>query len=403
MKYDFYNWYNIDDSDIWCDKVIVSQCPESWSDMPNHVYKSICELIADCPAIRQLEKDCVVDFFNEDWSNQYNPKVPKYLKLNSSWCLEWSPVDCPCEDEKVKAMACDNEAWYLIDKLIWHTSNDWLYSIEVEKDSCSAVWLTPTWPNNPYTREKNFPTTWTWDIKYKNWKIIYEPSLDPETWSNSSYAVWYHQGWKSTIPTEDWSTSWFKNSSTSVLDWYSFSNDSAPLLQWTKDIIKWKWKHLFWLTRPWVYVLAFNCCIIIRWYNWASDWTKNVVAIRAWLILDSWQSKYVWRTVWDFKYDRADGISFPLQYVSFNSSYVLHIQTASTSSPVWICARVRTDTRTFDDNPPPDITLEATNDWAYEPHSLLPVWSPNQWTNTTITCCRVADYPSITDRLIEES
>lgn len=407
MKQTYYWNYTIDDSNIWCWKIITVECPESWSDMPNHVYKSICELIADCPAIRQLEKDCVVDFFNEDWSRQYNPKVPKYLKLNSSWCIEWSPVDCPCEDEKVKAMACDNKAWYLIDKLIWHTSDDWLYSIKVEKDSCSAVWLTPTWPDNPYTREKNFPTTWTWDIKYKNWKIIYEPSLDPETWSNSSYAVWYHQGWTTIIPTEDWSTSWFKNSNTSVVDWYSFSNDSAPLLQWTKDIIKWKWKHLFWLTRPWVYVLSFNCCVKIlkRAYTDKNEsWARWVEAIRAWLILDSWNSKYVWRTVWDFKYHWENDIlwAFPLKYLSFNSSYVLHIQTASTSSPVWICARVRTDTRTWFDNPPDSIAIVATNDWAYEPHSLLPVWSPNQWTNTTVTCCRVADYPSITEDLIEE-
>ena len=404
MKYDFYNWYTIDDSNIWCDRVITATCTESWSDMPNHVYKSICELIADCPAIRQLEKDCVVDFFNEDWSRQYNPKVPKYLKLNSNWCLEWAAVDCPCEDEKVKAMACDDEPWYLIEKITWWVSSNWEYRINVEKDSCSRISIIPDWPVNEYILEKNFPQTWSWDIKYKNWKIVYIPDLDPEVWSNASYAVWYHQWGRWSIPTEDWSTMWFKNSNTSVMDWYSFSNDSDPVCQWTKDIIKWKWKHLFWLTRSWVYVLAFNCCIRIKWHQWADDWSERVEAIRAWLILDSWSSKYVWRTVWDFKYHWVNEQTkhFPLKYVSFNSAYVLHIKDVSMNSPVWICARVRTDTRTWNDNPPPDIMLEATNDWAFEPHSLLPVWSPNQWTNTTVTCCRVADYPTITDRLIEE-
>lgn len=191
------------------------------------------------------------------------------------------------------------------------------------------------------------------------------------------------------------------------MDWYSFSNDSAPIVFWTKDIIKWKWKHLFWLTRPWVYVLSFNCCIAIRWPSWwvNTSWAHWVEAIRAWLILDSGSSKYAWRTVWDFKYHWQKDMTeeFPLKYLSFNSSYVLHLKEVSTGWPIWVCARVRTDTRTWYDNAPADIVIEATNDWDFEPHSLLPAWSPNQWTNTTVTCCRVADYPSITDNLIEES
>ena len=77
------------------------------------------------------------------------------------------------------------------------------------------------------------------------------------------------------------------------------------------------------------------------------------------------------------------------------------------SAPIWICARVRVDTRNWWDPMinynPWMITIIATNDWEYEPHSLLPEGSPKEWTNTTVTCCRVWDYPTITDRLIEES
>lgn len=420
MKYDFYNWYNIDDSNIGCDMVIVSQCPESWSDMPNHVYKSICELIADCPAIRQLEKDCVVDFFNDDWSRQYNPKVPKYLKLNSSWCIERAPVDCPCEDEKVKAMACDDEPWYLIDKLTWWQDDEWLYWIDVRWKWCDLISLVPRWPLNPYTREKNFPATWSWNIRYKNWQIEYVPDLDQEVWSNTSYAVWYHQGWTAEIPTDNWETIWFKNSAIWFSDWWSFSNNSDPICMWTKDIIKWKWKHLFWLTRPWVYVISFNCCVKLP--DWWSAWVN---AIRWWLITDAWgtwTASYVWRTIGDFKYDwrdynelLIDNPQWPywssrhieLNHLSFNSSYVLHLKWNSATSPVRICARVRVDTRTWWDPmvayDPWTIVVQATNDWEFEPHSLLPPWSPKEWTNTTVTCCRVWDYPTITSNLIEES
>ena len=423
MKYDFYNWYTIDDSNIGCDMVIVSQCWQSWSDMPNHIYKSICELIADCPAIRQLEKDCVVDFFNEDWSRQYNPRVPKYLKLNSSWCIERAPVDCPCEDTKVKAMRCDDEAWYLIEKLEWTKSEDWwLYWIDIQAKWCNLLQIVPSWPNNPYTRTEELPA-WSWTIKYKAWGLEYVPDIDPEVWSNTSYAVWYHKWGSAEIPMEDWSTIWCKNSWSSVVDWYSFSNYWDTLLRWTKDIIKWRWKHLFWLTRPWVYVISMNSCAKI--IEWA--WVK---AIRWWIILDaSWTqtSKYAWLIAWDFKYDGRPYSNYvddfyccededkphfvyqsqnlPLQYMSFNSSYVLHLKWISMNNPVWICFRVRVDTR-LDWDPrqiwyQSKVNIELTNDWDFEPWSLTPI-APNQWTNTTITCCRVWDYPTLTEDLIVE-
>ena len=420
--HNFYNGYNIDDSDIWCDKVIVSQCPESWSDMPNHEYKSICELIADCPAINQLKKDCVVNFFNKDWSSIYDWNVPKFIKLNSSWCLEWWTLECPCSDELVKASACDRHAWYLEEKLEWWTSDNWLYSIDVNTVSCDKIEITPDWPDNTYIRSRNVPDSWSWSIRYKNGNIYYEEDLDTDTTSNISYARRYHWWWIAVVRTNEWANIWWVNNWEMSPKWYTF-NSVYTTLKWTKDIVKWTWRHIFWLTRPWVYVITLNSCV----KNENENWLK---AIRWWIVLDAWwtqTSQYAWITCWDMKYDSRrytaqvndfypawDSTSdwttwksrlLELWIMSFCTSYVLHLWSASPDSPVWICFRVRCDTRLWewDINRDPRIvsdpwtvTLTLTNDSDFEPWSV-DADTPNQWTNTTITCARIWEYPKLRD------
>ena len=410
--YDFYNGYNIDDSDIWCDKVIVSQCSGIKGWMPDHVYKSICELIADCPAIHQLQKDCVVDFFNEDWSNQYNWNVPKFIKLNSSWCLEWWTLECPCTDELVKTSACDSHSWYLEEKIEWWTSSDWLYSIDVNTVSCDKLEITPEWPNNTYIRAWDVPATWSWDIRYKNGDIYYVEDLDTETTSNISYARWYHWWWYALVPTSNWWTVWWVNNWESA--WADQAFSWVSTLQWTKDIVRWTGVHIFWLTRPWIYQICLNSCLKNNNENW-------LYAIRWWIVLDAsgtttqqyawvvcWDVKYWWRRYtedvndffpdWDSSQYNQAARHLDLWIMSFCSSYVLHLWNASPDSPVWICYRVRYDTRVqFDPrnvNDPWVIWLELTNDWPYEPWSLNP-WTPNEWTNTTITCARIWEYPRL--------
>ena len=420
MKYDFYNWYTIDDSDIGCDKVIISQCSESWSDMPNHVYKSICELIADCPAVKQLQKDCVIDFFNKDWSSIYDWNVPKFIKLNSSWCLEWWTLECPCSDELVKASACDRHAWYLEEKLEWWTSDNWLYSIDINTVACDKIEITPDWPDNTFIRSRWVPEDWSWTIKYKNWNIYYEEDLDTDTTSNISYARWYHNGWWAVVPTNTWSTIWWVNNWETSPAWqYHFLWTST--LKWTKDIVRWKWHHLFWLTRPWVYMITLNSCI----KNENEAWLK---AIRWWIVLDWWWTytqTYSWLVAWDVKYDWRRYTQYindfypdwdsseynwksrhlDLTIMSFCSSYTLHLSNASPDSPVWICFRIRYDTRiTWDDwsqdprtqTDPWSITLTLTNDWPEEPWSIS-AWTPNEWTNAVITCARIWEYPRLRD------
>ena len=420
MKQTYYWNYTIDDSNIWCWKIITVECPESWSDMPNHVYKSICELIADCPAINQLKKDCVVNFFNKDWSSIYDWNVPKFIKLNSSWCLEWWTLECPCSDELVKASACDNHAWYLEEKLEWWTSDNWLYSIDINTVACDKIEITPDWPDNTFIRSRWVPEDWSWTIKYKNWNIYYEEDLDTDTTSNISYARWYHNGWWAVVPTNTWSTIWWVNNWETSPAWqYHFLWTST--LKWTKDIVRWKWHHLFWLTRPWVYMITLNSCI----KNENEAWLK---AIRWWIVLDWWWTytqTYSWLVAWDVKYDWRRYTQYindfypdwdsseynwksrhlDLTIMSFCSSYTLHLSNASPDSPVWICFRIRYDTRiTWDDwsqdprtqTDPWSITLTLTNDWPEEPWSIS-AWTPNEWTNAVITCARIWEYPRLRD------
>ena len=70
MIFPFYNndkkAYTIDDANIGCNRVIVSDC-NNW-----HKYASLCELIADCPSVKQLTRDCVIDALKNHllWSNE---------------------------------------------------------------------------------------------------------------------------------------------------------------------------------------------------------------------------------------------------------------------------------------------------------------------------------------------
>lgn len=421
-KYNFYNWYSIDDSNISCDSIIVAECPTSWSDMPNHVYKSICELIADCPAIRQLTNDCIVDFLNKDRSWTYDWNNPKFLKLKSNWCFEWWTLECPCSDELVKASSCDDEAWYLNEKLEWWESSDWLYSIDVNLDSCNRLRIEPEWPSNTYIKAWNVPSEWSWNIRYKNGNIYYEEDLDTDTTSNISYARRYHNGWSCLVPTNDWWTVWWAN------QWNISSDDQrifmwTTKLVWTKDIIKWSWHHIFWLTRPWVYQINLNSSVRI----WSDNNTSSeswVFAIRAWIITDWWWTytqRYAGKTCWDVKYQArvySDRINdfYPawssqsevwpltarhleLWIMSFCSSYMLHVESASADSPVWICYRVRYDTRVWWDPrnvnwQPETVELRLCSDWDDEPWTMT-TWTDKEWTNTVITCARIWEYPRL--------
>lgn len=412
MIHNFYNWYNIDDSDIGCDKVIVSQCDVPWSWMPNHVYKSICELIADCPAIHQIRNECIVDFFNTDWSKVYDTTVQKFLKLKSNWCLERAPVVCPCWDELVWATDKDPNPWYLEDKIVG--SQNWPYEIKIYPQSDSLLVAKPFWPNNIFTNfdnDKDITDCWRsneWaTLRVVGWK------LTMECWDEvkHSYAQWTHWGWSCIIPINEWTDIYATNNWEKVWK-YTFSWWAE--LYWTKDINKCSWQWLFELTQPWLYVITCNSTI----HNVTEAWVQS---IRWWLLVKQFGSDWAERNsyeVWDFKYDSRKYTEYvndfapdemkewfdawcernlELAIMSFNSSYTLAVSDASADSWVKIWFHVRVDTHLHDhrmiNTTPPqssrewlstlnDIELELTND------------QRNLWPKTQITCVRVAEYPA---------
>ena len=84
--------------------------------------------------------------------------------------------------------------------------------------------------------------------------------------------------------------------------------------------------------------------------------------------------------------------------MSFSSSYMLHLESASPDAPVWICFRVRYDTRVWADprnvKDPQVVELRLCSDWDDEPWSMNP-WVDHEWTNTVITCARIWEYPRL--------
>lgn len=117
MLYDFYNWYQIDDSAIWCWKIIAVDCNNL------HYYVNPCDLIEDCllQIPQQLTKQCIVDFFNTTIDT-----IPAGYVLRVDWshCVEAVPLSFSDTDELVAVSATDTPG-YLWAKLVGCTLWGW--------------------------------------------------------------------------------------------------------------------------------------------------------------------------------------------------------------------------------------------------------------------------------------
>lgn len=402
MIHNFYNWYNIDDSDIGCDKVIVSQCDVPWSWMPNHVYKSICELIADCPAIHQIRNECIVDFFNTDWSKVYDTTVQKFLKLKSNWCLERAPVVCPCTDESVRATDDDPNPGALIHKIVWN--KNWPYEIIISPESSWTLVATPYWPNNVFTRFDDWDmdacaasSEWA-TLQFRNGKLDWVCNDEVR----HSYAKWVFSWGSCRVPTNKQTDIYVTN------NWSTYSQSAPYTFSWnatlecTRDVKPDTDIFLFKLTQPGIYVI--NCNSTVR--NLTEAWLQ---AIRWWLLVRQYQEDWSYKAVefWDFKYDSRTYTPYvndfypnepessyykwernlELAIMSFNTTYTIAISETSASKPCRIWYHVRCDTNLHDHRMEwqeslSEIELELTND------------SYNVWPKTTITCVRVSEYPA---------
>lgn len=310
MQYNFYWNKTIDDANIWCDRVIVSDCDN------NHSYKSFCELLEDCPSVNQLTKNCVIDALNDLaklWKDKWIPSSKWFLKATTNWCLTIAdPTEWMDSDRNVAVSEKDNNPWPLDTKVKWSCSYDWLYCIDIEEAWPSLLVWRPSGPNGPFINP-SLPsgkcTNW-WNVKLKNenneWFVDYECSWEQLP---NQYCKCIFTGWIAATPCINWS------STASEREWrtvrYFLPHDASqnkPRDTWTisdsNSYITWdwvcKWTEVFWapedfwvimIKEPWVYAISYSAYITTY---------QTCHSIRCWLYI-KWDDDVI-REINDTKY-----------------------------------------------------------------------------------------------------
>jgi len=127
----FYNWYDIDDSAIWCGKVITVDCDNL------HHYMNLCDLIEECVADlpHDITKECIRTFFNTTIDSL---PIWYFLRIDAQHCLEAVNITTllQCTDIYVKTNAQDATAGYLASKFLSWT------------DGCFSTLVVPYGPAN---------------------------------------------------------------------------------------------------------------------------------------------------------------------------------------------------------------------------------------------------------------
>lgn len=124
--------YTIDDANFGCNRVITADCDGS------HRYSTICELIQDCPSVRQLTRPCIIDALNDLTSLQNFRKTPadqRFLRVTPNGCLEIASP-CICNDKGDRLVAAtngDTNPGPLNKKVKGSCSFDGLYCIDIEE------------------------------------------------------------------------------------------------------------------------------------------------------------------------------------------------------------------------------------------------------------------------------
>ena len=268
----FYDNYTIDDADMDCNRVIISTC--EWE----HRYATICELIENCPAIKQLTRNCIITFLNDlehqSKASGLNPEE-RFLRVGIDWCLE---IASPCicnEDKYVIATEWDTDPGPLDTKVKGSCSYDWLYCIDIEEAGPQLLVWRPSGPNGPFINP-DMPDCDDSYVKMKRekneWKVYYEcePDNKPQfayclyTWGQANISCkektirYYATHAGSPKPVYDWS----KDNWESYLngDW-DISATEAFEAPDRYGVIK--------IVQPWIYEIAFSSYITFYQVCWA--------------------------------------------------------------------------------------------------------------------------------------
>lgn len=290
MKYNFYWDYTIDDADAECWRIIINDC---WN---NHRYATLCELIQDCPSVKQLTRDCVVNFLNNLDSPTYNPSNisanKRFLRVWNNWCLEIAdPCVCNDWDRYVAATDNDNDPGPLDRKVKWSCSHDWLYCIDIEEAWPQTLVRRPSGPNWPFIN----PALPTWEcddgsayiVKLRNnwskWNVEFDC---PEQDEKPQYCRCVWQVGRASTSCKDRTVRYF-------LPHYSCA--MKPIDSWQDDAqsyIAWDWMCMwtdafdspktYWvitIKKPGIYEIAFSTYITFY---------QTLHSIRCWLYYNNW-------------------------------------------------------------------------------------------------------------------
>lgn len=342
--YPFYDKYRIDDSNIWCHRVIYADCDGI------HKYKTICELVKEC-TLDQLKNPCIVDFLNSDLSK----KSGQYVKVWPNGCFTTDIPECPCDDKKVGATNQDNNPWPLIDKLIGNCDPTHTYCIGVSSPSPNVVQVTPSGPINWFTQFKGNPLCDEAIVKMNKKGEVYTVCPDVKPWTRFLMAVhkWgdYTQNPNTTerIRTPAKGTTGSTGLAGFSGGWNFQATDGFAIDDSDQTFL---------IEEDGLYYFAFSM--------YTNRTTYSVHAIRAGIFVNGLE-------VWDWKYeggrsqDRDDydwyapigktperykkgteARAIPMEWLNFGNSIIIPIKWASKANPVWVSLQLKPDLRTMD-------------------------------------------------------
>lgn len=312
MKFPFY-WneektYTIDDADFDCWKIIVADCPNS------HRYATLCELVEDCPSIKQLTRPCIVEALNDLqklWTQSWLDPKKRFLRIWADWCLEVAnPCICNEWDKFVIATDDDNDPGPLSSKVRWSCSEDWLYCIDIEVGWPKTLVWRPSGPTGPFINpdmpecetesayvklKKNW---WKWKVSYE----CIEEDKDPDYlyafvtqwWKWNQNCFWKHISYYAPSIIDQSHIQWIEITPTwKSTEWQSYIN-SQWSVRWTDAFWTPTRRWVFTIKKPWLYSVTLSCYV--------KFWNVTVNAIRWWLYVSRLNS-VSYAEMWDVKYE----------------------------------------------------------------------------------------------------
>lgn len=324
MKYNFYWNYTIDDANADCWRIIVNDC---WN---NHKYATLCELVAECPEMKQLTKPCIVDFLNDPSASKYTHGLSSdkwFVRVNASGCLELAdPCMCSNWDKYVVASDEDNSPWPLDEKVKLSCSYDGIYCIDIEEAWPQTLVWRPSGPNGPFINPQ-MPTSecgdwWYYVMLWKTWsnrQVQYQCNKSNKPQYAKCVYLWWP--WLAHTSAKDRTVRY-------VVPWYtgykpidSWADDAVWYIDWDWDV---RWTEFFskpkssWvitINTPWVYEVAFSTYITfwqvlhsIRcgiWYD-SWSWAKEIndIKYQCWEYWD-WTGNAVFNRTFPDDWDEA--------------------------------------------------------------------------------------------------